>query len=119
MNLAHEVGNHLLCHIEVADDSVAQRSYGDDARRRPADHALRFGADGQHLPGLGLQGDDTWFTDDDAAVADPDQSVGRAKVDPDVAREEAEQGVQAEHDSRLFLLVVALVFPMVGTGSPA
>ena len=119
VNLADEVGDHLLRHVEVADDSVAERSDGDDARRRSTDHSLGLGADGQNLPGLGFQGDDAGLADDDAAVADLNQGVGRAQVDPDVSREEAEQGVQAEHDSRLFLLVVALARPRMGTGLPA
>jgi hypothetical protein len=37
-----------------------------------------------------------------------DEGVGSAQVDPDIAREQAEQSVQAEHDARLILLEVAL-----------
>ena len=51
VHLVHEVLDHLLGHVEVADDAVAQRPDGDDVGRRAAEHALRLGADGQHALG--------------------------------------------------------------------
>jgi hypothetical protein len=47
VDLVHEVLDHLLGHVEVADDPVAERPDRDDARRRPADHPLGLGADRQ------------------------------------------------------------------------
>ncbi len=97
VHLVHEVLDHLLGDVEVADDAVAQRPHGDDVGRRAADHALRLGADREHLASLGVDRDDARLADDDAAVAHVDQRVGGAEVDPDVAGEQAEQSVQAEH----------------------
>ena len=88
MNLADEVRDHLLSDIEVADDAVPQRPYGDDARRGATDHALGLGPDSQDALGLGLHRDDAGLADDDASVADVDQGVGCAEVDPDIAREQ-------------------------------
>ena len=91
VHLVHEVLDHLLGDVEVADDAVAQRADRDDVGRRPADHALGLRADRQHALRLGVDGDDAGLADDDAAVADVDQGVGRAEVDPDVAGEQAEE----------------------------
>ena len=100
--LCDEVLDHLLGHVEVADDPVAQRSDGDDVGRRATDHALRLGADGQHLlRALASMATTRRLADDDAAVADVDERVGRAEIDADVAGEEAEEGV--EHVAGRFL----------------
>ena len=98
MNLPDEVFDHLLGHVEIADDSVPERADGDDVCRSPADHALGFGADCQDLLGLGIHCHDARLAYDDAAVTDVDEGVGRAQVNPDVSREKAEQSIQAEHD---------------------
>ena len=90
----HEVLDHLLGHVEVADDAVAQRPDRDDVRRRPADHPLRLGADRQDPLRLGVDRDDRRLADDDPAIPDVDQRVGGPEVDPDVAGEEAEQAVE-------------------------
>ena len=91
-----EVLDHLLGHVEVADDAVAQRPDRDDVGRRPADHPLGLGADGQDPLGLGVDRHDRRLAHDDPAIADVDQGVGGPEVDPDVAGEEAEEAV--EHD---------------------
>src|SRR5664280_2711087 len=98
VNLPDEVLDHLLRHVEVTDDSVAERTDGDDVCRSPAHHALRLGTDGQDPLGLGVHSDDAGLAYDDAAVTNVDKGVGRAQVYPDVSREKAEQCVQAEHD---------------------
>ena len=46
---ADEVVEHALRDVEVGDDAVLQGPHGDDVRRRAADHALRLGADREHL----------------------------------------------------------------------
>ena len=94
MHPVHEVLDHLLGDVEVADDAVAQRPDRDDVRRRPADHPLRLGADGQDALGLGVDRDDRRLAHHDPAVADVDQRVGGPEVDADVAGEEAEQAVE-------------------------
>ena len=98
-----EVLDHLLGDVEVADDAVAQRPDRDDVRRRPADHPLRLGADGQDALGLGVDRDDRRLAHHDPAVADVDQGVRGPEVDADVAREEAEQAV--EHVAERVLVV--------------
>ena len=94
MHLVDEVADHLLGHVEVADDPVAQRPDGDDVRRRAADHPLRLRPDRQDPLRARLDRDDRRLADDDAAVLDVNQGVGRAEVDPDVAGEEAEEAVE-------------------------
>ena len=94
VDLGDEVPNHLLGHVEVADHPVAQRADGDDVGRRAADHPLRLGADGQDALRPRVHGDHRWLADDDAAVADGDERVRGAEVDPDVVAEEAEQAVE-------------------------
>ena len=101
VDLVHEVLDHLLGHVEVADDAVAQWPDGDDVGRGPADHPLGLRPDGQHALGLGVDRDDGRLAHDDPAVADVDQRVGGPEVDPDVAGEEAEQAV--EHGGRRVL----------------
>ncbi len=93
VHLVHEVLDHLLGHVEVADDSVAQRPDSDDVGRRAAEHALCLGADRQNPLG-GVDGYDARLADDDAAVADVDERVGGAEIDADIAREHAEEGVE-------------------------
>jgi hypothetical protein len=94
VDLVHEVANHLLGHVEVADHAVAERSDGHDVRRRPADHPLRLGPDGQDALRPGLDRDDGRLADHDPAVADVDERVRRAEVDADVAGEQAEEAVE-------------------------
>ena len=65
---------------------------------RAAHHPLRLGADGEHPLGLGVDRDDRRLGDHDPPVADVDERVGRAEVDPDIAGEEAEKSV--EHAGR-------------------
>ena len=99
--LFDEVLDHLLGHVEVADDPVAQRADRDDRGRRAAHHALRLGADGEDALGLGVDRDDGRFGDDDPPVPHVHERVGCAEVDPDVAGEEAEETV--EHAGEQFL----------------
>ena len=101
MDPVHEVLDHLLGDVEVADDAVAQGPDGDDVGRRPADHPLGLRADGQDAPGLGVDRDDGRFAHHDPAVADVDQGVGGPEVDPDVAGEDPEEAV--EHDAEWIL----------------
>src|SRR6185436_15515482 len=72
-------------------------------------------ADRQHPLALGLDGHDGGLADHDAAVADVDQRVGGAKVDPDVAGEQAEDSV--EHSEEGPLSVVARCLRRAGTSA--
>ena len=86
MGLGDEVLDHLLGVIEVRDHTVAQRTQRHNVGRRPTEHAARFGADGQYLPGSLAHGDDRRFVEDDATPADVHERVGGAEVDADVGR---------------------------------
>ena len=94
VDLVHEVLDHLLGDVEVADDAVAQGADRDDVRGRAADHPLGLGADRQHALGLRIDRDDRRLADDDPAVANVDERVRGPEVDPDVAGEEAEEAVE-------------------------
>ena len=98
--LADEVVEHLLGDVEVRDDAVFQGADGDDIGRGAADHPLGLGADGQHLLGLLVDGDDGRLVDDDALAAHQDEGIGGAEVDADVPGHEAEDSVDGtEHRS--------------------
>ena len=94
VHLLHEVLDHLLRDIEVADDPIPEWPHGDDARGRPADHPLGLGTDLQHLLGARIDGDHAGLADDDAPAPNVDQGVGRPEIDTDVAGEAAEEGVE-------------------------
>ena len=108
----HEVLDHLLGDVEVADDAVAQRSDRDDVRRGTTDHPLRLRADGEHALGLGIDRDDGRLAHDDPAVADMDQGVGGPEVDTDIAGEESEQAV--EHGRERILVDTGVVGRVAG-----
>ena len=91
--------DHLLGDVEVADDPVAQGTDGDDVGWGGTHHPLRLGADGQHPLAAGVHGDHARLADDDPPVADRDERVGRAEVDADVVREQAEQAVEDAQDA--------------------
>ena len=94
VHLVHEVLDHLLGDVEVADDPVAERADRDDRGGRPADHPLRLGADREHALRLRVDRHDRRLGDHDPAIAHVDQRVGGAEVDADVAGEEAEESVE-------------------------
>ena len=58
VHLVDEVLDHLLGDVEVADDAVTERPDRDDVGGRPADHALRLGADREHPLGPRVDRDD-------------------------------------------------------------
>ena len=71
----------------------SERADGDDVGRRPADHRLRLGADGQGaLRPVSMA--TTLGSEMTIPLAHVDERVGRAEVDAEVAAEEAEQGVE-------------------------
>ncbi len=94
VDLVDEVLDHLLGHVEVADDAVAQGPHGGDVRGRPADHPLRLGPDCQDALRARVDRDDRRLADHDPAVAHVDERIGRTEVDPDVAGEQAENAVE-------------------------
>ena len=54
---ADEVVQHALGDVEVGDDAVLERTYGDDVRGGTTDHALGLGADCEHLLGHAVDRD--------------------------------------------------------------
>src|SRR6266540_739255 len=93
-HLADEVVEHLLGDVEVADDTVLERTDRDDARRRPPDHSLRLCADREDVTGTQILRDDRRLRDDDAASTHVDQRVRGPEIDADIAREQAEESVE-------------------------
>ena len=94
VHLLHEVLDHLLGDVEVADDAVPQRADRDDAGGRAADHALGLGAHLEHLAGAGIDGDHGGLADDDAPATHVDEGVGGTEIDPDVSGEPSEEGIE-------------------------
>ena len=86
VRFADEVREHGLGDLEVGDDAVLERADGDDVARGAAEHALGLVPDGEDFVGAGLDGYNRRFAQDDALIADVDQRVGGAEIDPDVAR---------------------------------
>ena len=77
---------HALGHVEVGDDAVLEGTHGDDVRGGTSDHALRLGADCQHLLRNAVDCDDTGLIYDNAAAFDHDQRVRRPEVYANVMR---------------------------------
>ncbi len=92
-DLVDEGLEHRLGDFEIGDDAILHRTDGDDVAGRAAEHALGFVADGQDAFGTGFDGDDGGFAQDDAAIADIDEGVGRAEIDADVVGEKAGEKV--------------------------
>jgi hypothetical protein len=72
VHLLDEVPDHLLGHVEVADNAVAQRADGDDVGRGAPHHSFGLRADGQHPLGPGVHGHDRRLADHDPPMADGD-----------------------------------------------
>ena len=90
----HEVLDHLLGDVEVADDAVAQgRTAMMLAGVRPTMRLASAPTASTRLR-LRVDRDHGRLADDDAAVADVDERVGGPEVDPDVAGEDAEEAVE-------------------------
>src|SRR5439155_8733112 len=93
VHLLNEVAKHLLGDIEVAYHAVAERTDRDDRRGRPPDHALGLSSDREHRAGPGVLRDDGGLADDDPAPTNVDEGVGRAEIDTDITRDQAEYGI--------------------------
>jgi hypothetical protein len=87
VRFADQMGQHSLGNFEVGDDTVFERTDGDDVAGRAAEHAFGLIADGENLVRAGLHGDHGGFAQHNALIAHIDQGVGRSKIDPDVTRE--------------------------------
>jgi hypothetical protein len=90
VGLADEIVKHALGDFELGDDAVAQRAHDQDMRGRFAAHLFRFLAIGDRTARLLLNRRVRRLVDDNALAAHTDQGVGRAEVDADVERKEAQ-----------------------------
>ena len=81
MRLLDKVHEHLFRGREVGDHAVLHGPDRSDVRRGSAEHVLRVGAHRFDLPGVGVEGDDGRFVQDDAAAARKHAGVCRAEVD--------------------------------------
>ncbi len=97
MHLLDEVPQHLLGHVEVGDHAVLEWANRGDRSRRAPQHPLRLDADGVHLTGSLVDGDDGGLGEHDPAAADVDKGVGGAKVHGHIAAAEAAQSVEEPH----------------------
>ena len=85
-DLAHEVAQHLLGHLEVGDHAMAQRPGGRDLGRRAPDHPLGVGPNGDDLARALVDGHDRRLGEHDAAAVHMDDRVGGPQIDGHVAR---------------------------------
>lgn len=88
VDLQNEVAEHPLGDLEVGDDTVLQRSHGNDVARGPPDHLLRLGADREDATGVGVDRDDGRLVEYDPATPDVHQRVGGPEVDSHVTADE-------------------------------
>ena len=70
--------------VEVGDGPLAQRAHGHDVPRGAADQLPGLVADGQHLVGAGVEGDDRRLLEDDPPALGEDLGVGGPEVDREV-----------------------------------
>jgi len=83
MDPTDEVLDHLLRHLEVGDDAIAQRPARGDIAGGAAQHLLGLFADCHDLLPAADIGDrhNRWLGQDDTASLDVDQRIRGAKVD--------------------------------------
>src|SRR5579883_2710617 len=100
VHLINEELEHLLRIGEVGDHAVLHRPHRGDVARSAAKHAFGLGTDGDDdlaaAGGLVLYRHDRRLVEDDALVADRDQSVGRPQIDRQIAGEIAAQAFEHE-----------------------
>ena len=96
-HLADELLDHLLGHVEVGDDAVAQRADDFHVAVGLAEHGLGFGADSvDDLAAAFVDvGDHRRLIENDAAAFDVDQRVRGAEIDGQIWRNKTEH--IAEH----------------------
>src|SRR6267142_2927861 len=78
--LAHEIRQHLLRSFKVRDDPVKQGSDDHNIAGLASVHLLRLEANSDHLSGDGIDGDQGWLIDHDAAAAHIDDGRRRSHV---------------------------------------
>ncbi len=91
VRLLNEVIQHALGDFEVGDHAVLHRPDRDDVARRAAQHLLGFLAHRFDFAGVLIDRDDGWLVDDDPFALGEHEGVGRAQIDGEIGREEAEK----------------------------
>src|SRR5579875_952186 len=75
MSLMNEIVEHTLSHLEIGNDAVAERTNGNDIRRRAAEHVLGFGAAADDLSRASVHGNDGGFVEHNALPGDINQGI--------------------------------------------
>ena len=93
VNLVDEIAKHLLCDVEIGDDTVSQRPNRLDVRRGPPDHSLGSHPYFERSVVVGIDGDHRRLVEDDPLPADKHQRVRGAEVNRHVATREGQDVV--------------------------
>lgn len=99
-----EVTEHGLGHVKVGNDAVFERTHGDDAARRAAEHLLGIGTNGQNTLVLLFDGDNRRLVDDNTLTSHGHERISRTKVDSHIATEIAKESVCQRHSRSLLYL---------------
>ena len=82
---AHEVAEHGVGQLKVADHALAQRAQRQHIAGRAADHSIGLRAHSQHLLAHALNGDYCRLAQHDALALLINQHVGRAQINTQIA----------------------------------
>ena len=96
MGLADEVGQHPFGDLEIGDDTVLQRTDGNDVGRGASHHVLGVPPHGFHLVRVFVDSHDGGLIDHNPLSLGKHQRVGRAQVNGEVAGKEVE-GSSKDH----------------------
>ncbi len=89
MDLLDEMAQHLLCHVEIGDHPILQRTDRLDRARCTAEHPLGLNAYGMHLAGPRVDRDDARLRQHDPSPAYVNERIGGSKIDRHVAAAES------------------------------
>ena len=90
MGLADEVGQHPFGDLEIGDDTVLQRTDGNDVGGGASHHVLGVPPHGFHLVRVFVDSHDGGLIDHNPLSLGKHQRVGRAQVNGEVAGKEVE-----------------------------
>lgn len=79
-NLAQEIAQHSLRVVEIGDNALTQRTYGDDIARRSSQHDARFFTDREHTARLAIHRHYRGLAKHNAFAANVHEHGGRAEI---------------------------------------